>query len=150
MNRIVPATIVSLSFLVAACGSEDAPTSRSGTQEPVTAGEVKQKASEAAGTAATYARQQQQEFVAEAQTELDQIEARIAEWKAKAESAGADAKASMNESLQDLEEQRRAAEQKLSELESSGAEAWARIKTGFDEAMDRLRQSYEKAKREFA
>lgn len=151
MKRIMMAAVLPLSLVLAACGEQDAQAPANSSQSaPVTAGDVKKEVSEAAGAAAGYAEQQKREFVADAQRQLDQIDAQIAEWKAKAKDAKADAKTAMDDSLQNLEKQRQAAADKLAELKSSGADAWENVKQAFQNAFDRLRESYEKAKQQFA
>ena len=151
MKRILIAAVVPLALTLAACGEQEPsmPT-KSSQSTTVTAGDVKQKVSEAAGTAADYAEQQRRQFVADAQRQLDGIDAKIVEWKAKAKDAKADAKTAMDESLRELEKQRKEAADKLAELKSSGADAWENVKQGFQNALDKLRDSYEKAKQQFA
>lgn len=146
MKRVVLSTILPFAFVLAACGEQTAERA----QAPVTANDVKKEAAEAKQAVANYAQQEQQEFVTNARAELARIEAQLVEWRAKAESAGADAKESMEAALDSLEKERQAAAKKLSELQASGAEKWQETKEGFQAMMDKLRQSYEKAKQAFA
>ena len=146
MKRVVLSTILPFALALAACGEQA--TERA--QAPVTANEVKQEATEATQAVANYAQQEQQEFVANARQELARIEAQLVEWRAKAKSAGADAEETMNAALERLEKDRQAAAEKLAELQSSGAEKWQEAKAGFQNVMDKLRESYEKAKQAFA
>jgi flagellar motility protein MotE (MotC chaperone) len=148
MKRVILAALLSVPFLLAACGEDEAATNTKST--PVTANDVKKQASEAVGAATDYAQQQQKEFVANSQKELDQIESQLAEWRAKAKNAGADAKGAMEAKLDRLERDRQAAADKLSELKASTADAWGDVKAGFQNAMDKLRDAYEKAKQDFA
>jgi predicted nucleic acid-binding Zn-ribbon protein len=159
MNRLIPAALLILPFLVAACSEREdanspamqqsAPT-ESQTQKPVAAKDVKQEAKEAVDTASQYATQRKREFVAKAEHDLADLGTEMDDLKTRARTATAETKAKMDDALHDLEREKAQAEQKLVELKSASADAWQDAKAGFQSALEKLRQSYEKAKQDFA
>ncbi len=106
----------------------------------VTASQVEKKVAEAAGSAADYARQEKDEYVARAQKAVDQAETRIDELKARARTARTSAKKKLGRQIEAMETKRRLAERKLDELKAAGGEAWRDLRTGVDKALDDLRQ----------
>jgi PBP1b-binding outer membrane lipoprotein LpoB len=159
MHRVILAALLTLPLLVAACSEhgdasssamrQSAPTA-SQVQKPITAQDVKKEANDAVDTASDHAAQQKREFVAKAEGELAALGAAMDDLKTRARSATAETKAKMDDAVRAMEREKAQAEQRLAELKSAGADAWQDAKAGFQSAMEKLRQSYEKAKEDFA
>ncbi|MGV8804834.1 MAG: hypothetical protein ACWA6Y_07720 [Polaromonas sp.] len=82
-------------------------------------------------------------FSESAQKELDQLKAAIADFKAKAENSGAEAKARLGEEIMKLEADARDAQDRLADLKAATAESWAKVKASFTASMDRLKSRLE-------
>jgi hypothetical protein len=159
MNRVIPAALLTVPLLVAACSDhggaspsatqQSAPT-ESQAQKPITPQDVKREAKDAVDTASDYAAQQKRDFVTKAEGELADLGTAMDDLKTRARSATAETKAKMDDALRTMEREKAQAEQRLAELKSASADAWQDAKAGFQSAMERLRQSYEKAKQDFA
>ncbi len=123
--------ILALSALALGCEKQQPPK--------VTAREVEKKVAEAAGSAADYARQEKDEYVAGAERAVDEARARIDELKTKAGTASAGLKGKLRRQIQSMEARRRLAQRKLDELKSASGEAWKDLRTGVDEALQDLK-----------
>jgi chromosome segregation ATPase len=118
-------------------------------QAEVTPKEVKQNAATAAGSAATYAEQERDRYIRQAQKEVADLSADIDGLAAKAQTARDEVKAKLDREIKLLGEKRASAEQKLGELQSANANAWQKLKSGMDDAIADLRNAFAKARKEF-
>lgn len=87
--------------------------------------------------------QERQAFTDSAQKELDEIKLTIAEFKTQAETAGAEAKARLDDEVMKLEADARDAQDRLTDLKAATAESWAKVKASFTSSMDRLKNRVE-------
>lgn len=138
MVRVLSLVIVGLFAVLVACQK----------QEPakVTAKDVEEKTAAAAGTAADYAKQQKDEYIARAEKEIDAIKVDVAKLKTKAKTASAKAKQDLERDIKALDDKRDVAERKLAELKVASVGAWEKLKTGVDKAVDDLKQAFSKTK----
>lgn len=150
MNRLIPAALLSLPLVLAACGDRE-PTAAA-PRKSVSADDVKQDAKQAVDTAFDYAQMQKREFIAKAERDVQELRASLDDLKKRASTATADTKVKMQDALRNLEREQDQlqVQQKLTELKSATGDAWQDAKAGFEEAMEKFRESYEKAKREFS
>ncbi|MEA5579757.1 hypothetical protein VB620_00200 [Nodularia harveyana UHCC-0300] len=74
---------------------------------------------------------------------------KIDDLQVKAEKAGTDAKAGLNQQIEDLKTKRNAMQQKLKDLKSSSDEAWGSMQTGLKSAWDELSSAVEDAASKF-
>ena len=160
MSRLITTALLALPILVAAC-SEQGSTSPPAARQPVpaessqaknrvAAQDVKREATEAVDTTSDYLAQQKREFIAKAEHDLADLGTAMEDLRTRAQGATAETKAKMDEALRNLERERTQTQQKLSDLKSASANAWQDAKAGFQSALERLRQSYEKVKQDFA
>ena len=82
-------------------------------------------------------------FSESAQKELDQLKATIADFKAKADNAGAEAKARLDEEIIKLEADARDTQDRLADLKATTAQSWVKVKASFSSSMDRLKARVE-------
>jgi chromosome segregation ATPase len=82
--------------------------------------------------------EKRREYQGKVQAELDKINARINEYKAKAEYAKADAISEYHSQLESLMAKRDAAVSKLEQMQSASAEAWEELQRGFENAWKEL------------
>jgi hypothetical protein len=131
------AVMIGLTFILSACekGEEKTPPK-------VSSQDVKKEAQEAAGTAAQYAKQERDEFVKNAQKELDALGARVDEFKKQAQEATGDAKTKLDQQLKNLQEEQQVAEKKLADLKAASGNAWEDMKAGVEAAINHLKQSF--------
>lgn len=83
------------------------------------------------------------------QAQLDEWSAEIDRLKAKAEGASADAQIRYHKEIEGLQQQKEAANRKLSELRDASEGAWEDMKSGLDEAWKSLADSVKAASARF-
>lgn len=89
------------------------------------------------------------EYVQKMKTQLDQWNADIAKWEAKAQGAQADARVELDKRLEALKQQREQAMYQLKLLQGAAGEAWLEMMRGTDEAWARMREAFDKASSHF-
>jgi len=75
---------------------------------------------------------------------LEQLDAKVAELKAKATKAGAEAKGEIDKKVAELTAKQQEARQKLQELKEAGAEKWESLKGRAEKARDSLEEAVTK------
>ena len=93
----------------------------------------------AASSAANTQPQERQAFTESAQKEIDELKTAIADFKAKAETSGAEAKVKLDEEIIKLEADLRDTQDRLADLKAATAESWANVKLSFTSSMERLK-----------
>ena len=89
------------------------------------------------------------EYVEQLKNNLDQWNADLAKWEAKAGVAKNDARIEYEMKLDTLRKQRDEAAEKLKELRASSEEAWKELKAGADVAWAAMREAFDKATSHF-
>lgn len=141
MNHLLMLVLLSLSLALSACGKKEE------AALPKTSAEgVKQEAAQAIGAAEEQAKKIRDEFVSKAQQELNELNAKLAELKTKAQTLTGEAKVKIDQQIQNLEQEQKTAAQKLGELKSATSEKWNELKAGASEAVDRFKQAVKKTK----
>ncbi len=132
MLRYLLPMVMGLSVVAAGCKKQE--------PQKVSVEDVKKKAAEATGTAVDYAKQEKDEYVAQAEKAVDQAKAETDKLKASAKKARAGAKRRLQRRIKTMEARWELAERKLSELKSASGEAWKDLKSGVDKAIEDLKQ----------
>lgn len=120
-----------------------------GAYAEVTAKDVKHDAAQAADSAATYAEQERDEYIRQAQKEIDELRAGIDQLGVKARAARDDAKVRLEADIKTLDKKWDTTESKLGDVKAANARAWEKLKSGMDSAIKDLKQSLARAKKEF-
>jgi hypothetical protein len=81
--------------------------------------------------------------------QINELNAQIALFKAKADKAKAEAKVEYYKSIEGLQLKRDTARAKLHELKASGDEAWDDLKTGAEKAWEDVKNSFHAAAAKF-
>ena len=89
------------------------------------------------------------EFAAKLQQELNEMNTRLNELKAKALTLSGQAREKIDREVQSLEQEQKVAAQKIEELKAATSEKWDELKVGAADTMERLQRAYQKAKEEF-
>jgi predicted nucleic acid-binding Zn-ribbon protein len=142
MNRRI--LLLTVAGLAASLGAYGNPA-----RADVTAKEVGRQAAQTAESGATYAEQEKDKYVHKARAELDELRSDIDRLGVKARTARDEAKAKLDKDIAALNRKREAAERKLADLQSANAGAWKHLKAGMDNALDDLKRSFAKARKEF-
>lgn len=116
---------------------------------PVTADDVAMKTREAVDVAGEFAAQTKEEFVAEAQDRLAQIDAKIKEWDAKSETLQAEAKTRWHEEREKLRQQQAKLQLEIEKLQNATGEAWLDVKAGATAAWKELANGFSAAATRF-
>jgi septal ring factor EnvC (AmiA/AmiB activator) len=124
-------------FVVVSVGASD---------KPVTGDKVIRETQEAVTTTKDYTIQQKDAFQRKVQTELDEMQGRIAQLRGQVKHASADARADIQKAISDLEKKKELAEKKAQEIHSATASSWEQVKSKTSAAMDDLRESFNRAK----
>jgi multidrug resistance efflux pump len=86
------------------------------------------------------------EYVAKLKQQLDQCNAEITKWEAKAKGAQAGLEAEYEKQLQALRQHRDNAMKQMGRVQSATEEAWADLKQGTDDAWGKMREAFDKAR----
>lgn len=84
-----------------------------------------------------------------AKAELDKLDARIGEYRARLDYAEADTRAQYNNLIDQLTTQRDAIAQRFEELQKAGDSAWAELQAGFDKAWTDVNTAFQSAAQQF-
>ena len=76
------------------------------------------------------------------ETEVDLVQAKLAEWKAGAKSSAADVRIKYAKQVDELEQKLEVTKAKLKELGEAGEDAWERLKDGVESAWDTLSATF--------
>ena len=141
MKRLLLPVLLGLALTVSAAEKreEGAPTKTGST-------DVRKETGEAVDAMTAKARQERDEFVAKAQKEMAELKKNMAALNKKAKKLSGEAKANLDQQVKNLEPELKAAEQKLADLKSATGEKWAELKSGVSSAIDRLKQTMQKAR----
>ncbi|MGB3639162.1 MAG: hypothetical protein WBA39_16540 [Rivularia sp. (in: cyanobacteria)] len=90
-----------------------------------------------------------QAYEAKVKAQLDKLNAQIAQMKAKAAEANADAEIEYNKTIEDLSDKRDAAQVKLNEIGKASEDAWQDLKVGFESAWNDLNIAFKSAMDKF-
>ena len=144
------AMLVALALLaalaLAGCGGDE--------DNKVTLDEVKKQAKEAVDAAVTYSKQKQEELMAKAKVQYQDLSQQSAELMAKAKQKAAQGSAQVQAqaqaALDDLQKQQAVVQEKMRALKESSGQAWEKAKVELEEALQNLKEAYAKAKAELA
>ncbi|HKQ30030.1 MAG TPA: hypothetical protein VJS66_01985 [Burkholderiales bacterium] len=138
MIRLLISVVIGLSLALGACEKR---------QDKVTSTEVQQKVTDAMQTAADYAKQEKDDYVAQVQEDINAARQDIERLKVKAKTAGAKTKAEVERDIKAAEAKWEVAEQKLRELKAVGLESWKNLRADVDKAVDDAKQVFSKNKK---
>ena len=139
--------ILMLAMLFVAQGCERNPADR--TPGKVTSEDVRRDAGQAVNTAVEYSQQTKEEFQEKLETQLNELDAKIAKLREKGRDLKDEAKVKWDRKMTELETKRDAARAKLDEVGRSSAEAWKDVQKGAQSAWDKLEKAFHDASREF-
>lgn len=117
--------------VVSACASD----------KPITGDTVIRETQEAVTATKDYTIQQKDAFQRKVQTELDEIQTRIAQLRGQVTHASVEAKADIQKAIGELEKKKDLASKKAQEIHSATASSWEQVKAKTTTAMDDLRNS---------
>jgi septal ring factor EnvC (AmiA/AmiB activator) len=86
--------------------------------------------------------QERQEFQLEIDSQIDRMEQRIAEARDRAEGLPDDATSRLNQSIDDLEAQKLALENKLDEMKSASGDEWESFKADVERASHNVESAF--------
>ena len=89
------------------------------------------------------------EYVEKMKTQLDQWNAEIAKWEAKADIAQAEARVEFNKRLEAVRQQREQALVQLRLMQGAAGDAWMEMMKGTDQAWASMREAFDKASSHF-
>ena len=89
-----------------------------------------------------YSIQQKEIFQKAVQSELAEMQIKIAELQKKTNAASAEARSDMQKALQELEHKKEEARKQLDEVNESTSSAWSKLKDNMNAAVDDLKKSY--------
>ena len=99
--------------------------------------------------AADYTYEKKEEYQRSLTAQMQEIDVKIDELKAKAGRASDTVKAEFARDMEALDRQKAVLAEKMEAVKSSSASKWNDVKTGANSAMDSVKQTYEKAKARF-
>ena len=117
--------------VVSACASD----------KPVTGDTVIRETQEAVTATKDYTIQQKDAFQRKVQTELNEMQLRIAQLRGQVTHASVEAKADIQKAIVELEKKKDLAQKKVKEIHSATASSWEQVQSKTVAAMDDLRES---------
>jgi hypothetical protein len=99
--------------------------------------------------AADYTYEKKEEYQRSLTTQMQELDVKIDELKAKAGRASDSVKAEFARDMEALDRQKAVLAEKMEAVKSSSASKWNEVKAGANSAMDSVKQTYEKAKARF-
>ena len=99
--------------------------------------------------AADYTYEKKEEYQRSLTAQMQEIDVKIDELKAKAGRASDTVKAEFARDMEALDRQKAVLAEKMEAVKSSSASKWSEVKAGANSAMDSVKQTYEKAKARF-
>jgi hypothetical protein len=119
------------------------------TPGKVTSEDVRRDAGQAVNTAAEFSQQAKEEFRQKLETQLNELDAKMAKFREKGRDLKDEAKVQWDRKLADLEKKRDAARDELAKVGQSSAEAWKDVRKGAASAWDELDKAFRDASKEF-
>lgn len=89
------------------------------------------------------------EYVETLKSRLDELNADLSKWEAKARTAKTDLRIEYEMQLEALRKHKETATEKLGELQASAGDAWKDLAAGADEAWSHMRDAFDKARTHF-
>ncbi|RPH79801.1 MAG: hypothetical protein EHM80_06900 [Nitrospiraceae bacterium] len=111
------------------------------SDKPVTGDTVIRETQEAVTVTKDYTIQQKEAFQRKVQSELDEMQVRIAQLRGQATHASVEAKANIQKAITELEKKKDLAQKKAADIHSATASSWEQVKAKTAAAMDDLRNS---------
>ncbi len=111
----------------------------------VTGDTVIREAQEAVTASKDYTIQQKEAFQRKIQTELDEVQVRIAQLRGQVEHASGEARTDIQKSIGELEKKKQLVKKKAEAIHSATASSWEQVKSKTAAAMDDLRESLKRA-----
>jgi len=111
----------------------------------VTGDTVIREAQEAVTATKDYTIQQKEAFQRKIQTELDEVQVRIAQLRGQVEHASGEARTDIQKSIGELEKKKQLVKKKAEAIHSATASSWEQVKAKTAAAMDDLRESLKRA-----
>jgi predicted small secreted protein len=99
--------------------------------------------------AADYTYEKKEEYQRSLTAQMQELDVKIDELKAKAGRASDSVKAEFARDMEALDRQKAVLAEKMEAVKSSSASKWNEVKAGANSAMDSVKQTYEKAKARF-
>ena len=96
--------------------------------------------------AADYTYEKKEEYQRSLTAQMQEIDVKIDELKAKAGRASDTVKAEFARDMEALDRQKAVLAEKMEAVKSSSASKWSEVKAGANSAMDSVKQAYERAK----
>jgi hypothetical protein len=125
-----------------ACENQDRDGNSSGG---VSSKEVQKKAAAAVKALTDFAKQKNDEFSKQVETQLSELDRKIRELNGKVAEMGQDASQELKDMVEQMSRQSEAAREKLAELGSTTGESVEAIKESIEEQVDNLEETYQKA-----
>ncbi len=141
MKRLLLPVLLGLAFTVSAAEKK-----AEGAPPKTGSADVRKETGEAVDAMTAKARQERDEFVGKAQKEMAELKKNMAALKKKAKTLSGEGKANLDLQVQNLEQELKVTEQKLADLKTATGEKWAELKAGVSSAIDRLKQTMQKAR----
>jgi len=143
MKKILSLYGLALLLICWGCGTkeEPAPGNQTTTQE-----KMQKKLTEGAQAAKDYLAQQKEKYGKNMDDKLAEFNKKISELKEKAAASSGEAKAKMDEQINNLSTESDSVKEKLGKVKDATAETWKNVEDGIDKTFEKLQKDYNDAK----
>lgn len=142
------ASVVSIALVGCSESPEATETEHSTYKPPVTSSNVKDEVKGATDAVAQFAAQKRDEYAADLQDKMDELDVKIEKLKAKSADVKDDAKAKWDDKMKALQAKREAAAEKFAKMKDASGDAWEEMRSGLQKSWEELREAFDDASAE--
>ena len=143
MKKILSLCGLALLLIYWGCGTKEEPAPGN---QPTTQEKMQKKLTEGAQAAKDYLAQQKEKYGKNMDDKLAEFNKKISELKEKAAASSGEAKAKMDEQINNLSKESDSVKEKLSKVKDATAETWKNVEDGIDKTFEKLQKDYNDAK----
>jgi hypothetical protein len=143
MKKILSLCGLALLLICWGCGSKEEPAPGN---QPTTQEKMQKKLTEGAQAAKDYLAQQKEKYGKNMDDKLAEFNKKISELKEKAAASSGEAKAKMDEQINNLSKESDSVKEKLGKVKDATAETWKNVEDDIDKSFEKLQKDYNDAK----
>ena len=143
MKKILSLCGLALLLICWGCGTKEEPAPGN---QPTTQEKMQKKLTEGAQAAKDYLAQQKEKYGKNMDDKLAEFNKKISELKEKAAASSGEAKAKLDEQINNLSKESDSVKGKLSKVKDATAETWKNVEDGIDKTFEKLQKDYNDAK----
>jgi hypothetical protein len=143
MKKMLSLCGLALLLICWGCGTKEEPAPGN---QPTTQEKMQKKLTEGAQAAKDYLAQQKEKYGKNMEDKLAEFNKKISELKEKAAAYSGEAKAKLDEQINNLSKESDSVKEKLGKVKDATAETWKNVEDDIDKSFEKLQKDYNDAK----